>query len=177
MTVFFHNSMLFSDLTIKYFVNLMFRINMKANEVNIRNKRASFEYHLEETFIAGVQLSGTEIKSIRNGKASIIEAYCIHSREEVWIRNMHVTEYENGSFYNHKPRADRKLLLNKKEINRIERFLKTKGNTLIPLRLFISDKGWAKIEIACAQGKKLHDKRQDLKEKDDKREMDRAMKR
>ena len=176
-TVFFHNSMLLSDITGKYFVNLMFRINMKSNEVNIRNKRASFEYHLEETFIAGVQLSGTEIKSIRNGKASIIEAYCIHSREEVWIRNMHVTEYENGSFYNHKPRADRKLLLNKKEINRIERFLKTKGNTLIPLRLFISDKGWAKIEIACAQGKKLHDKRQDLKEKDDKREMDRAMKR
>jgi SsrA-binding protein len=90
---------------------------------------------------------------------------------------MHITEYENGSFYNHKPRADRKLLLNKSEIDKIEKFLKTKGNTLIPLKLFLSEKGWVKVEIACAIGKKLHDKRQDLKEKDDKREMDRALKR
>ena len=137
---------------------------MSKNEVNIRNKRAKFEYHLLETYTAGIQLGGTEIKSIRNGKASI-------------IRNMHVTEYENASFYNHKPRSDRKLLLNRKEIDRIEKFLKVKGNTLIPLRMFLSDKGWIKLEIACAQGKKLHDKRQDLKEKDDKRDMDRAMKR
>jgi SsrA-binding protein len=90
---------------------------------------------------------------------------------------MHITEYENGSFYNHKPRADRKLLLNKKEIDKIEKFLKTKGNALISLKLFLSEKGWVKVEIACAIGKKLHDKRQDLKEKDDKREMDRALKR
>ena len=122
-------------------------------------------------------LSGTEIKSIRNGKASILEAYCIFYNNEVWIRNMHVTEYENGSFYNHKPRADRKILLNRKEINRIEKFLKIKGNTIIPLKLFLSEKGWVKIEIACAVGKKLHDKRNDLKEKDDRREMDRALKR
>jgi SsrA-binding protein len=122
-------------------------------------------------------LSGTEIKSIRNGKASILEAYCIFYNNEVWIRNMHVTEYENGSFYNHKPRADRKILLNRKEINRIEKFLKIKGNTIIPLKLFLSEKGWVKIEIACAVGKKLHDKRHDLKEKDDRREMDRALKR
>ena len=150
---------------------------MSANEVNIRNKKARFEYHLDETFIAGMQLSGTEIKSIRSSKASILEAYCIFDKGEVWIRNMHITEYTNGSFYNHKPRSDRKLLLTKKEINKIERFLKTKGHTLIPLRLFISDKGWAKLEFACAQGKKLHDKRHDMKERDDKREMDRAMKR
>lgn len=150
---------------------------MSAKELNIRNKRARFEYHLEEEFIAGIVLSGTEIKSIRNGKASILEAYCIYWNSEVWIRNMHVTEYENGSFYNHKPRADRKLLLNRKEINRIEKFLKIKGNTMIPLKLFLSDKGWVKVQIACAVGKKLHDKRHDLKEKDDRREMDRALKR
>lgn len=150
---------------------------MAQKELNIRNKKARFEYHLEDIYNAGIQLSGTEIKSIRNGKASILESYCIYSNEEVWIRNMHITEYENGSFYNHKPRADRKLLLNKKEINQIEKFLKTKGNTLIPLKLFLSEKGWVKVEIACAIGKKLHDKRQDLKEKDDKREMDRALKR
>jgi SsrA-binding protein len=150
---------------------------MPQKELNIRNKKARFEYHLEDIYQAGIQLSGTEIKSIRNGKASILESYCIHSNGEVWIRNMHITEYENGSFYNHKPRADRKLLLNKSEIDKIEKFLKTKGNTLIPLKLFLSEKGWVKVEIACAIGKKLHDKRQDLKEKDDKREMDRALKR
>ncbi len=150
---------------------------MPHKELNIRNKKARFEYHLEDVYQAGIQLSGTEIKSIRNGKASILESYCIYSNAEVWIRNMHITEYENGSFYNHKPRADRKLLLNKKEIEKLEKFLKTKGNTLIPLKLFLSEKGWVKVEIACAIGKKLHDKRQDLKEKDDKREMDRALKR
>jgi SsrA-binding protein len=150
---------------------------MSQKEINIRNKRARFEYHLEDIYHAGLQLSGTEIKSIRNGKASILEAYCIFSNGEVWIRNMHITEYENGSFYNHKPRADRKLLLNKNEIDKIEKFLKIKGNTLIPLKLFLSEKGWVKIEIACAIGKKLHDKRQDLKEKDDKREIQRALKR
>jgi SsrA-binding protein len=150
---------------------------MAQKELNIRNKKARFEYHLEDVFNAGIQLSGTEIKSIRNGKASILEAYCVYSNSEVWIRNMHITEYENGSFYNHKPRADRKLLLNRKEIEKIEKFLKIKGNTLIPLKLFLSEKGWVKVEIACAIGKKLHDKRQDLKEKDDKREMDRALKR
>ncbi len=146
-------------------------------ELNIRNKKASLEYHIEDVYSAGIQLSGTEIKSIRNGKASILESYCIYSLGEIWIRNMHITEYENGSFYNHKPRADRKLLLNRKEINQLEKFLKTKGNTIIPLKLFLSDKGWVKVEIACAVGKKMHDKRQDLKEKDDKLEMARAMKR
>ncbi len=146
-------------------------------ELNIRNKKARFEYHIEDVYTAGIQLSGTEIKSIRNSKASILEAYCIFSLGEIWIRNMHITEYENGSFYNHKPRADRKLLLNRKEINQLEKFLKTKGNTIVPLKLFLSEKGWVKVEIACATGKKMHDKRQDLKEKDDKIEMARAMKR
>ena len=147
------------------------------NQINIQNKKARFEYHLEDHFVAGIQLSGTEIKSIRNSKASIVESYCVLENDEVYIRNMHIAAYENGSFYNHKPRGDRKLLLNRKEINKIEKFLKVKGNTVIPLRMFISDKGWAKVEIALARGKKLHDKRQDLKEKDDKLAIDRAMKR
>lgn len=150
---------------------------MANKEVNIRNKRARFEYQLFDIYTAGMQLRGTEIKSIRSSKASILEAFCLFIEGEVWIRNMSITEYENGSFYNHKPKSDRKLLLNKKEINKIERFLKVKGNTLIPLKLYLSEKGWAKIDIACAQGKKLHDKRNDLKEKDDKRDMDRALKR
>lgn len=150
---------------------------MSGNQVNIKNKRARFEYHLEDVFTAGIVLSGTEIKSIRNGKASILESYGIFENGQVFIRNMHVSPYENGSFYNHMARSDRKLLLNKKEIGKIEKFLKVKGNTLVPLKLFLSEKGWLKVEIACAVGKKLHDKRNDLKEKDDKRDMDRAMKR
>jgi SsrA-binding protein len=148
-----------------------------SNEINIKNKRARFEYFIDEEFIAGIVLAGTEIKSIRNGKASIIESYCVIAEGELFIRNMYIAPYENASFYTHKTRGDRKLLLNKKELNRIEKFLKVKGNTIVPLKLFLSDKGWLKIQIACARGKKLHDKREDLKEKDDKREMDRAMKR
>jgi len=150
---------------------------MSAPTINIKNKKARFEYHLQDVFNAGIVLSGTEIKSIRNNKASILEAYCIYHEGEVWIRNMFVNEYENGTFYNHRPRADRKLLLNRKEINRIEKFLKVKGNTIIPLKLYLSEKGWVKLEIAFAVGKKLHDKRHDLKQKDDQREMDRALKR
>ena len=149
---------------------------MSKNEVNIRNKRARFEYHLEDHFDAGMVLGGTEIKSIRNGKASIIEAYCIVDDGQVFIRNMTVTPYENGSFYNHQPRSDRKLLLNKKEIKKLEKWMKIKGNTIVPLKLYLNEKGWLKCQIACAQGKKLHDKRHDLKSKDDTREMARAMK-
>jgi SsrA-binding protein len=149
---------------------------MEKNKVNIKNKKARFEYHLEETFTAGMVLTGTEIKSIRNNKASILESYCIYENGEVWIRNMYINDYENSSFYHHKPRGDRKLLLNKKEIKKIEKWMKDKGNTIVPLKIFINDKGWAKIEIACAKGKKLYDKREDLKAKDDKRAMDRALK-
>ncbi|WP_300354349.1 SsrA-binding protein SmpB [Fluviicola sp.] len=150
---------------------------MAKNEVNIKNKRARFEFQLDEVFTAGMVLSGTEIKSIRNGKASILEAYCIVDNGQVFIRNMHVSPYENGSFYNHMARSDRKLLLNKKEIKKLEKWVKTKGNTIVPLKLFLSEKGWLKLELATGVGKKLHDKRNDLKEKDDKRDMDRAMKR
>lgn len=150
---------------------------MSVNEINIKNKRARFEYFIEEEFSAGIVLAGTEIKSIRNGKASIIEAYCVISEGELWIRNMYIAPYENASFYTHKTRGDRKLLLNRKELNRIEKFLKVKGNTVVPLKVFLNEKGWLKVQIANARGKKLHDKREDLKEKDDKREMDRALKR
>lgn len=150
---------------------------MSKNEVNIKNKRARFEFQLDEVFTAGMVLSGTEIKSIRNGKASILEAYCIVDNGQAFIRNMHVSPYENGSFYNHMARSDRKLLLNKKEIKKLEKWVKTKGNTIVPLKLFLSEKGWLKLELATGVGKKLHDKRNDLKEKDDKRDMDRAMKR
>ncbi len=146
-------------------------------QINIKNKKARFEYHIIDTYTAGIVLTGTEIKSIRDSKASIVEAYCVYENGEMWIRNMFINAYENGSFYNHKPRHDRKLLLNKKEITQLEKFLKVKGNTVIPLKMFINEKGWAKVVIGTAKGKKLHDKRQDLKEKDDKRAMERAMKR
>lgn len=148
----------------------------KNNPVNIKNKRARFEYQLLDKYVAGIQLGGTEIKSIRNGKASILEAYCVIEDGQVFIRNMHITEYENASFYQHKPRADRKLLLNKREIEKLDKKIKLKGFSIVPLRLFINAKGLAKLEIALAQGKKLHDKRQALKAKDDKRAIDRIKK-
>jgi SsrA-binding protein len=150
---------------------------MEKTQVNIRNKRAKFEYHLEDVFTAGMVLSGTEIKSIRSNKASILEAYCVVKDDEIWIRNMFINDYVNTSFYYHNPKGDRKLLLNKREIGKLVKWMKDKGNTIIPLKVFINEKGWAKIEIACARGKRLHDKRDDLKAKDDQREMDRALKR
>jgi len=144
--------------------------------IKIKNKRARFEYQFIETYTAGIVLTGTEIKSIRLGKASIAESYCIVEKGEVYIRNMYIEEYGNGGFVNHNPRRDRKLLLNRSEINKIEKKLKTKGYALIATLLFIDEKGRAKLNIALAQGKKLHDKRQDIKARDDKREMARKLK-
>ncbi len=149
---------------------------MEKSNVNIRNKRARFEYHLEETFTAGMVLTGTEIKSIRGNKASILEAFCVIKDGELFIRNMFINEYVNTSFFHHKPKGDRKLLLNKKELKKLDKWLKDKGNTIIPLKVFLNEKGWAEVDIACAKGKKLHDKREDLKAKDDQRAMDRALK-
>lgn len=151
-------------------------MSTNKNSINIVNKRARFEYHLLDKYVAGIQLKGTEIKSIRLGKASILEAFCVIENGEVYLRNMHIAEYGNASFYQHKPKADRKLLLNRKEINKLDKKIKTKGFTIIPLRLFINNKGLAKVEIALAQGKKLYDKRQDLKEKDDQRAIERIKK-
>ena len=148
-----------------------------TKELNIKNKKARFSYFLEDEYDAGIVLSGSEIKSIRSGKASIVEAFCILIDNEVWIRNMYVAPYENASFNKHKPKADRKLLLNKKEITKISKHLKVKGNSIIPLKLFLNKSNWLKVKIACAKGKKLHDKRDDIKNRDGQREIDRAMKR
>jgi len=144
--------------------------------IKIKNKKARFEYHFIDTYTAGIQLLGTEIKSIRMGKASIAESYCVLENGEIFVRNMYIQEYGNGGFVNHQPRRDRKLLLNKSEISKIDRKLKTKGFALISTLMFIDEKGRAKLNIALAEGKKLHDKRHDLKEKDDKRDMARRLK-
>ncbi|MCB9335255.1 MAG: SsrA-binding protein SmpB [Flavobacteriales bacterium] len=147
-----------------------------SSKINIKNKRASFEYEFLETFTAGIVLTGTEIKSIRAGKASIIEGYCFIKDGELFIKNMYIAEYEQGTYNNHNPKRDRKLLLNRHEIDKLEKKKKDVGLTIIPLKLFLSKNGFAKLDIALAKGKKLHDKREDLKAKDDKRAMDRAMK-
>ncbi len=144
------------------------------SEINIRNKKASFEFQFIETYTAGLVLCGTEIKSIRNSKASITEAYCFFKDGELFVKNMHIADYEKASFYKHEPRADRKLLLSKRELNKLEKAIKNKGLTIIPTRLFLSEKGWAKLDIALAKGKKTYDKREDLKSKDAKREIDRS---
>lgn len=149
---------------------------MKQPSVNIKNKRATFDYEFVETFTAGIVLTGTEIKSIRLGKASLVDTYCFFARGELWVKNMHITEYFYGSYNNHTVRRDRKLLLNKKEIKKLERSTKETGFTIIPVRMFINEKGLAKLVIALAKGKKQYDKRESLKEKDDKRDMDRIRK-
>lgn len=147
-----------------------------SSKVNIRNKRASFEFEFIETFVAGLQLTGTEVKSIRQSKASISEAYCYFNRNELFIKNMHIAEYGFGNRFNHETRRERKLLLTKKELHKLERKLKEQGYTVIPTHLFLTDSGWAKIKIALARGKKLHDKRNSIKEKDMKRDMERIRK-
>jgi SsrA-binding protein len=142
--------------------------------VNIRNKQASFEYHFLETYVAGLVLTGTEIKSIRQGKVQLQNAYCYIEDGEAWIIQMHISPYGEGTYYNHEPLRKRKLLLKKKEIKKLEKGLEEKGLTIVPIRLFINDRGFAKIEIALAKGKKLYDKREDLKAKDAKRELERT---
>ncbi|MAX81270.1 MAG: SsrA-binding protein [Crocinitomicaceae bacterium] len=149
---------------------------MENNKVNIKNKKASFNYEFIDTYEAGMQLLGTEIKSIRNGKASIAEAYCTFIKDELFILNMHITEYDRGGFVNHEPLRKRKLLLHKHELEKLQKKLKDQGLTIIPIRLYISKSGYAKLQIALAKGKKTYDKREDLKEKDAKRNIDRLMK-
>ncbi|MDG2164811.1 MAG: SsrA-binding protein SmpB [Flavobacteriales bacterium] len=149
---------------------------VKDISISISNRKARFEYELLELFTAGIQLQGTEIKSLRAGNANLAEAYCYVQQSEVWITGMYIAEYQYGSYMNHDPKRLRKLLLNKKEINKISSALQNVGITIVPLKLYITDKGWAKIDIALAKGKKLHDKREDLKQKDDKRQMDRVLK-
>ncbi|MFN5318184.1 MAG: SsrA-binding protein SmpB [Bacteroidia bacterium] len=134
-------------------------------KVLIKNRKASFEFELLQEFSAGMVLTGTEIKSIRNGKANIADAYCTFITNELYVRNMHIEEYAQGNIYNHEPKRDRKLILHRSELNKLQTKLKDKGLTIIPLQLFISDKGYAKLDIALARGKKLYDKRSALKEK------------
>ena len=141
------------------------------NSVNIRNKRASYEYEFIDKYVAGIVLKGTEIKSIREGKVNLQDGHCIFNGIELYIRNIHISHYEQGSSFNHEPTRVRKLLLNKKELQKLKQKSQEKGLAIIPLKLFTNSRGLAKIEIALARGKKLHDKRQSIKEKDMKREL------
>ena len=141
--------------------------------ITIRNKKASFEYNFISNYKAGIMLTGTEIKSIRDGKASLNEAFCIFMEEGLWIKNMHIAEYSHGSYNNHEPKRIRKLLLNKAELLKLQSKMKEKGNTIIPIQLFFNERGIAKIEIALARGKKMFDKREDIKKRDVEREMNR----
>lgn len=146
-------------------------------KIVIKNRRAPFDYFFLSRYTAGMVLTGTEIKSIRNGRASLVDTFCFVDHHEMWVKNMYIAPYLYGSFNNHSTRRDRKLLLNKKEIRKLEQEMKNPGLTIVPVSLFVNEKGLAKLEIALAKGKKLYDKRQSLKEKSDRREMDRSMKR
>ena len=147
-----------------------------SSNINIKNRKASFEFQIISTFTAGISLVGTEIKSIRNNKASISDAYCIFLDQELFVRNLHIAEYTNAGHTNHEPKRDRKLLLNRQELNKILAKVKEKGNAIIPLRLFINEKGKAKLEISLAKGKKIYDKRESIKEKEQKRDIERIKK-
>jgi len=140
-------------------------------KVHIKNRKASFDYHFIDKYIAGLVLTGTEIKSIRQSKVTLGDAFCFLKDGELWVKQMHISPYENGTHYNHEPTRERKLLLNKKELRKIEKKLNDKGLTVVPTRLFINDRGFAKLEVAIAKGKKLYDKRESMKERDTKREM------
>ena len=148
---------------------------MKASQVNIKNRRATFDYEITETFTAGMVLTGTEIKSIRAGKASLVDSYCVVDRGEVWVKGINISEYFYGSYNNHSARRDRKLLLNRKEIDRLERSGREAGFTIVPLRLFINQRGLAKLVIGIGRGKKAYDKRQSIREREDRRSMARVM--
>ena len=149
----------------------------RKQNINIKNKKASFEYEFLEKYIAGIQLFGTEIKSIREGKANLTDAYCFFRNGELWVQNMHIAEYWWGTCNNHDPKRERKLLLTRKELKKLERKAQDNGLTIISLRMFVNDRGFAKLEIALARGKKKYDKREDIKQRDSNRELDRLMSR
>ncbi|MBO4379992.1 MAG: SsrA-binding protein SmpB [Muribaculaceae bacterium] len=146
-----------------------------AKDINIKNKRATFDYHIVEKFTAGIVLTGTEIKSIRLGKASLVDTYCYVNNGEVWVKNMNISEYFYGTYNNHESRRERKLLLTRKEIRRLDSASKDAGTTIVPIRLFINERGLAKLVIGIARGKKEYDKRETIKERDAKRQLSRAM--
>ncbi len=145
------------------------------NNINIKNKKAYFEFEIIETLTAGLMLQGTEIKSIREGKAGLVDSYCQFFAGELYVKNMHIAEYFYGTYNNHESKRERKLLLQKKELRKLERKVKETGLTIIPLRLFIDDRGKAKLDIGLAKGKKVYDKRETLKQNDARRDIDRAM--
>ena len=140
-----------------------------TTEINIKNRKAEYEYHLITTFTAGIVLTGTEIKSIRAGKVNLTDSYCSFINGELWAHNIHISEYANGSYNNHEPKRDLKLLLNKKELKKIQSKLNDRGMTIIPTRMWINENGYAKLDIALARGKKMFDKRESIKEKDQRR--------
>lgn len=144
---------------------------MKAKDINIQNKKARFNYEISDTYTAGIVLTGTEIKSIREGKASLVDSYCIVENGEVWVKGMNISEYFYGSYNNHTARRDRKLLLNKKEIAKLARAAEDVGFTIVPLKLFINERGLAKLLIGVGRGRKQYDKRQAIRERDDKRHL------
>lgn len=146
---------------------------MDYKNVNIRNKKATFNYEILDTYIAGIVLTGTEIKSVRLGKASLTDCYCYFDRGELYVRGMNISEYHWGTYNNHVPKRDRKLLLQKRELDKLQRALQDKGLTIVGLRLFTTDRGLAKLEIGLARGRKIYDKREYLKKKDIQREMSR----
>lgn len=148
-----------------------------SQDTYIKNKKAYFEYTILDKYTAGIKLLGTEIKSIREGKANLNDAFCTFIDNQLYVRNLHISEYSHGSFYNHEAKRDRVLLLNKKELKKLQTRGEEKGLTIVPLAMFISERGFAKLEIGLAQGKKTFDKRETMKERDTKIEMDRAMKR
>ena len=148
-------------------------MDKRKTNVNIKNKRATFDYLITDTYTAGIVLTGTEIKSIRLQRASLVDTYCTFIADELWVKNMHVAEYFYGSYNNHVARRDRKLLLEKKELRKLQQTVKNPGFTIVPIRLFINERGLAKLVIGLARGKHEYDKRQSIKERDDKREIDR----
>ncbi len=147
---------------------------MAREQIIIKNKKASFEYSFLVSFTAGIMLTGTEVKAIREGKATLSDSFCILANGDLWVKNMHISEYKQGSYNNHEPKRLRKLLLNKTELVKIQSKLKEKGVTIIPIQLFFNERGLAKLEIALARGKKTFDKREDIKKKDQEREIARV---
>lgn len=149
---------------------------MKSKEINIQNKKARFNYEIGDTYVAGIVLTGTEIKSLRDGRASLVDSYCLVENGEVWVKGMNISEYFYGSYNNHEGRRDRKLLLNRKEIAKLAKASEDPGYTIVPLRVFINDRGLAKMLIGVGRGKKQYDKRQSIREREDKRNLDRMFK-
>lgn len=149
---------------------------MDSKNIVIKNRRANFDYEIGDTYTAGMVLTGTEIKSIRGGKASLVDSYCVIDGGEVWVKGMNISEYFYGSYNNHTAKRDRKLLLNKKEIAKLQKASEDPGYTIVPLRIFINERGYAKLVIGVGRGKKQYDKRQSIRDREDKRSLDRLMK-